>query len=176
MLDLEDLIFRTLVLAQSHPFTPRAYRYFNEIVAQQQANQSTAQVGTWAGYAITAGYCLRKVEESDTGSAPQSDGSELPRDLDEASTLIATRIRTDGAGPYLLYPEERLVAALDALIASEVKRRLWPLMEEGMDKSPLGQLEEYLAWWVIKGYALRVVDALLPEEVGAEPGPDSASR
>ncbi|MBW3562827.1 MAG: hypothetical protein KY437_10065 [Actinobacteria bacterium] len=169
--DLDDIIFRTRALAQTHPFSPRAYRYMNRIVARERTDQPAPEIGIWAGHALTAGYCLRRVEESETaGEVAAGAGALLPDDLDEAATHIAAAIRTDGADPYLLYPEERVVTALDRLIAGEVERRLahWA---GTVDESTWTELEEYLAWWTVKGYALRVADQLLPLEDGAQRAP-----
>lgn len=173
MLDLHEQIFRARALGQTHPFSPRCYRYLNETITRERTTQPVAELGIWAGHALTAGWCLRCVEESDTGVAMESDGADLPHDLDEAATLVAGRIRTGEAHGYLLYPEERVVGALDTMIAGEIERRLshW---EGTVDDETWDELEAYVAWWVIKGYALCVADRLLPEQVGSGPGPEAA--
>lgn len=173
MLDLHELIFRARALVQTHPFSPRCYRYLNETIARERTSQPSPELGIWAGHGLTAGYCLRRVEETDTGQQPQSDGSELPRDLDAAATQVAGQIRTGEADAYMLYPEERVVTALDTMIAGEIERRLshW---DGTVDDDTWAELEEYVAWWVIKGYALRVADGLLADEVGSAPGPEGA--
>ena len=162
MLELEELIFRSRALGQSHPFSPRAYRYVNQIIARERTSQPVPELGIWAGHAITAGYCLRRVEEDDAGGDVGEAPDSLPDDLDEAATTIAGMIRTEGAGPYLLYPEVRLVEALDRLIAGEIERRLghW---DGTIDEKSWRGIEEYLAWWVVKGYALRAAEGLVPE-------------
>lgn len=173
MLALDELIFRARALGQSHPFSPRVYRYVNGVVNRERERQPAPDIGIWCGHAITAGYCLRCVEEDDSELDPRSCAVELPADLDEAANHIAAAIRTDGAEPFLLYPEPHLVAALDRMIAGEIERRLdqWG---EDVDDRAASQLAEYLAWWTVKGYALRVADRLLPDEVGSAPGPDAA--
>lgn len=173
MLELEEQIFRARALIQGHPLSPRCYRYLNEMVARERTSQPTPELGIWAGHGLTAGWCLRRLEETDTDGRLRADGSELPQDLDEAATQVAGRIRSGDADEYLLYPEERVVDALDHMIAGEIDRRLshW---EGTVDEDTWAELEEYVAWWVIKGYALRVVDGLLPDEVGAVPGPEAA--
>lgn len=160
--DLDDIIVRARALAQTHPFSPRAYRYLNHIVARERTEQPVPDIGIWAGHALTVGYCLRRVEESQTGRRPDpGSAASLPDDLDQAATRVAAAIRTEGADPYLLLPEEQVVAALDRMIAGEVDRRLshWT---GTVDEDSWRELEEYLAWWVIKGYGLRVADELLP--------------
>lgn len=174
MVDLNDQIVRARALAQTHAFSPRCYRYVNRTVERQREEQSEPELGIWAGHALTAGYCLRSVEESDTGASPAADGADLPHSLDEASTVIAGRIRTEGAEAYLIYEEERVVTALDRMIEGEIERRLWAVKGQ-LDEATQEQLEEYLTWWVVKGYALRVADQLLPAEVESAPGSDASA-
>ncbi|MFN2388952.1 MAG: hypothetical protein ABR575_05025 [Actinomycetota bacterium] len=162
-LPLDQIVFRTRALAQAHPFTPRAQSYFTEVVGREQSLQEVPEIGTWAGYAITVGYCLRKVEESDADSSLDPPPG-LPADLDACATDIADRIRTERAGGLLLYPEPLLVDALDRIIAGEVERRLSHGSDE-IDAATFAQLETYLAWWTIKGYALRIA-----EQLELEPG------
>lgn len=158
-LPLDDIVFRTRALAQAHPLSPRAQAYLKATVAEQQAQQPVPEFGIWVGYALTVGYCLRRVEESDTDVtiAPPPD---LAEDLDELSTEIADRIRTEKADGLLLYPEPLLVSALDRIIAGEVERRLSHGSDE-IDRETFEQLEAYLAWWTIKGYALRVAEQVV---------------
>jgi hypothetical protein len=166
-LDIDDLIFRVRALAQAHPFSPRAYRYVNDMVARERTSQPVSDLGIWAGHAVTAGYCLRCVEEDEAGRVIDRPPQFLPDDLDEAATRIAGLIRTEGAEPYLLSPEDRLVEALDRLIGGEVERRLghW---EGTIDEDSWREIEEYLAWWVVKGYALRVAERFTPAPEGSQ--------
>lgn len=170
MLDLHSLIFRTRALGQTHPFTPRAYRYLNARVTQERKVQPAEELGIWAGNAITVGYCLRCVEESDVGRVIDAAPEQLPDDFDAAASHIAQLIRTEGAEPYLLYPEERVVEALDQLIMGELERRLGAqdAAVEGRAGEGSEDITEYLAWWVIKGYALRVADHLISEPAQAK--------
>lgn len=174
MLDLDQAIFRARALGQSHPYTARAYRYVNDVVARERAKQPSDELGVWAGYAINAGYCMRRVEEEDTGLTVESPPDDLPSDLDAAATHVTTLVRTEGAGPYLLYEEARVVEALDRLIDGEIDRRIGdtgdPEQDAPVDPDVRADVEEYLAWWVVKGYALRVVEFLVPEAAEAEPG------
>lgn len=162
-LEFEDLIFRSRALAQTHPFSPHAYRYVNRIVARERTSQPIMELGIWAGHAMTAGYCLRRVEEGDTGRTLEDPPEPLAETLDEAATRIAELLRTEGVGPYLFYEEERVVAALDNLIAGEIERRLshW---QGQIDDESWQEIEEYLAWWVVKGYALAVADHFRSDE------------
>jgi hypothetical protein len=53
--------------------------------------------------------------------------------------------------------EDVTVAALDRIIASEVTRRLQNWRED-IDDEAWAELEEYITWWAVKGYALRVAE------------------
>lgn len=170
VLDPESLIFRTRALGQTHPFTPRAYRYLNARVMHERKAQPAEELGIWAGNAITVGYCLRCVEEQDTGQVIDTPPEPLPDDFDAAASHIAQLIRTEGADPYLLYPEEQVIDALDHLIMGELERRLGTLdaVVEGRAGENSDDITEYLAWWVIKGYALRIADHLVAESAQAK--------
>ncbi len=153
------LVFEARTLAQGHPLTPLALRYMNRAVAQQRLDQPIVEIGIWAGYAITNGYCLRRVEEHAAGLVlAAADGADLDLDhLDEESVRIAAELRGADAGRHILGDEEETIAALDRIIAGEVERRLdhW---RDSVDEAAWAELEEYIAWWVIKGYALRVAE------------------
>ncbi len=66
-------------------------------------------------------------------------------------------MRSDASSSHFLAGDERVVAALDRIIASEVNRRLehW---RDSVDDAAWAELEEYITWWVVKGYALRVAE------------------
>lgn len=155
----EDLAYRSRALAQSHPLTPLAKRFIDEAVATQRTSQPIPEIGIWAGAAAITGYCLRRVEEVEAGLDLVFDADrqpELPA-LEEEATNIAANLRTEEGSKYLLGEEERTVEALDRIIGSEVSRRLdhW---KDDIDDNAWGELEEYLTWWVVKGYALRVAE------------------
>lgn len=178
MVEFDRLVVRARALAQAHPFTRRSYRYVNEVVNHERQRQAAPEMGVWAGQALVAGYCLRRVEEQEgpEGRGPGDDvAASLPASLDAAASHVAELLRTEGAEPYLLSKEEQVVEALDHLIEGEVERRLGDWGEgERLDEDMRAELEEYLAGWTIKGYALRVVDQLLPEDAaeGLEPDAD----
>ncbi len=156
----EDLTFRARALAQAHPLSAPAKKFVDRAIAVQRTSQPLPEIGIWAGAAILAGYCLRRVEEEESGThveQPAVPVSDLDA-LDEAATSIAADLRTGDPGPHLLGSEERLFAALDRLIASEVERRLdhW---RDTIDAAAWAELEEYITWWLVKGYALRVAES-----------------
>jgi hypothetical protein len=101
------------------------------------------------------------VEETDAGLelAPDDDRQPDLSELEEAATSVAADMRSDAAGPHLLGDEDRTIEALDRIIASEVSRRLdhW---KDDIDQSAWAELEEYLTWYVVKGYSLRVAETV----------------
>ncbi|MGH7424707.1 MAG: hypothetical protein ACREJP_00885, partial [Candidatus Methylomirabilales bacterium] len=108
------------------------------------------------------------VEEEEMGKALRDrsagagfgEAPEPPEDLDTLSTELAEKIRTDGAQDLFLYPEPLVIDALDHLIGGEVERRLshWA---ETIDEETFTELEGYIAWWTVKGYALRIAERRL---------------
>jgi hypothetical protein len=160
-LNAEDLAYRARALAQAHPLTTLARQYVDRSVAEQRTSQPIPEIGIWAGAAAIGGYCLRRVEETEAGVDLQASDDDLP-DLDaleEATTHVAAELRSEGAGGHILGDEDRTIEALDRIIASEVSRRLdhW---KDDVDQAAWGELEEYLTWWVVKGYALRVAETV----------------
>lgn len=166
----EDMSFRARALAQAHPLTPLAKRFVDRAVADQRTSQPLPEIGIWAGAGLIKGYCLRRVEEEDVGMTldpgaasterPLSEGDEVAQmlQLEESATRIAADLRTEGTGSQVLGDEGCTLAALDGIIASEVRNRLdhW---RDSIDEAAWGELEEYLTWWVVKGYALRAAEA-----------------
>jgi hypothetical protein len=100
------------------------------------------------------------VEESEVGlelaAAEDADMPDLDT-LEEVTSTIAAELRTEGAGGHMLANEDRNIEGLDRIIASEVSRRLdhW---KDDVDQAAWDELEEYLTWWVVKGYALRAAE------------------
>ncbi|HUR23795.1 MAG TPA: hypothetical protein VMZ73_07990 [Acidimicrobiales bacterium] len=159
-LTAEDMAYRARALAQAHPLTHLARQLVDRSVAQQRMSQPVPEIGIWAGAAAIGGYCLRRVEESEVGLDLQpAEEAQLPEldTLDETTARIAADLRTEGAGGHMLADEDRNVDALDRIIASEVSRRLdhW---KDDVDEAAWAELEEYLTWWVVKGYALRTAE------------------
>lgn len=160
-LTAEDLAYRARALAQAHPLSHLARQYVDRAVADQRTSQPLPEIGIWAGAAAIGGYCLRRVEETEAGIELSPAEEDLP-DLDTleaATSQIAADLRTEGSGGHVLGDEDRIVEALDRIIASEVSRRLdhW---KDDVDQAAWGELEEYLTWWVVKGYALRVAESV----------------
>lgn len=158
MSEPEELAFKARALAQAHPLTPLARRYIDQTIAEQRTTQPMLEIGIWAGAGLTNGYCLRRVEEDETGlelapvEAPPVDVDQL----DAVAGVVAAQMRTGEADHWLL-PGDRILAALDRIIASEIDRRLehW---RDTIDAGAWAELEEYITWWVVKGYAIRVAE------------------
>ena len=154
----ENLAFKARALAQGNPLTPLARRLVDRAVAEQRLDQPMPEAGMWADAALVAGYCVRRVEEAEAGLAPEFHQAGAPDldELDRAATRIAGELRTDTVG-HALGDADVTVAALDRIIASEVSRRLnhW---KDDVDQAAWDELEEYLTWWVVKGYALRTAE------------------
>ncbi|HEX2117961.1 MAG TPA: hypothetical protein VHF91_02160 [Acidimicrobiales bacterium] len=157
----EDLAYRARALAQAHPLTALARQFLDRAVAEERTSQPMPEIGMWASAAALGGYCLRRVEETEAGMDLAATDDDLP-DLDaleEATARVAGELPEEGAGGHLLGDEDRTIEALDRIIASEVSRRLdnW---KEDVDGAAWGELEEYLTWWVVRGYALRVAETV----------------
>lgn len=159
----EDLAFRARALAQGHPLTPLAKAFIDRTVEEQRKTQRLPEIGTWADAALITGYCLRRVEEDVAGlTLTAREAVELSfEDLDEAALSIAADLRS-GERSHVLGDddgdaEERTVAALDRIIASEVDKRIhnW---KESMDHAARAEVEDYITWWTVKGYAVRAAE------------------
>jgi hypothetical protein len=156
-----DLAYRARALTQAHPLTSVAKRYIDKAVAEERTSQPLPEIGIWAGAGMIDGYCVRRVEEVDAGLVLEPIGPEPDLDdLDQAASRIAAELRTDGAFMHVLGEEEATIAALDHIVASEVSNRLdhW---RDSIDEKAWAELEEYLTWWIVKGYALRVAESCL---------------
>lgn len=160
----EELAKRARALAQAHPLTPLARRYQQRTVDSEGASQPMAEIGIWAGAALLAGYCLRRVEESEAGlvleavdrDSPLVEGVDDLDDLVERAAAIAADVRA-GTGGHVLGGDERVIKALDLIVASEVDKRLhnW---RENFDEAAWVEFEQYMTWWVVHGYAVRTAE------------------
>lgn len=146
-----DLAFRARALAQAHPLSSAAQRLVNRAVADEARTQPRPEMGTWAGSALTQGYCLRRVQEGGTEVAVTDRPDDL---LDQAASACAADVRAGTGDP-------TTVAALDLLVGSQVENRLEPWRDE-LDDETWAALEQYLTWWVVKGYGLRLAETSPP--------------
>lgn len=171
----EGVAYRARALAQAHPLSKLAKQYLDWAVADQRTSQPIPEIGIWAGSALLEGYCVRRVEEEDLDlavGAAAGDNSDKGQtltvdELDKAAAVIAAEVRTghteEGAEVAIHQDpaaEERLLKTLDNIVAKQVSNRLdhW---RDSVDDEAYRELEEYLTWWVVKGYALRVAESNL---------------
>lgn len=174
-LTAEGVAYRARALAQAHPLSKLAKQYLDWAVAEQRTSQPIPEIGIWAGSALLEGYCVRRVEEEDldleVGAATGDHGDNgqplTVDDLDKAAAIIAAEVRTgytEEGVEVATHPdpaaEERLLKTLDNIVAKQVANRLdhW---RDSVDDEAYRELEEYLTWWVVKGYALRVAESNL---------------
>jgi hypothetical protein len=155
----EDLARQARTLAQAHPLSPLAGQFVNEAVAEQTRAQPSPEIGTWAGACLVNGYCLRRVEENQMGLIlqVQADAQVAIAALGAEAGRIATDLRTPGSDAHFLLPDDTIVAALDRIISSEVSKRLDNL-RSSIDKEAALEIEEFLTWWTVQGYALRAAE------------------
>lgn len=158
----EELAYKSRALAQSHPLTRLAKTFVDRCAEAERETQPLPEIGTWVAAALVTGYCLRRVEENEAGlvlaATDGADAGEIDLDLlDQEALRIAADLRTEGAPQPILGDEEAVISALDRIIASEVDRRLgnW---RENVDEEAWTELEGYITWWAVKGYALRVAE------------------
>ena len=149
-----DLCFAARALAQTHPMTEASLRYRQQCFESERARQPVSELADWASTALLVGYCLRRSEEQ---RVPQdrlpavAAASEI--DLERVAAL-SEALRTGDAGSVSLLAASVTVAALDRIIATELDKRNEHLREQ-LDDAEWSELEDYIAWWVIHGYALR---------------------
>ncbi|MBA2387259.1 MAG: hypothetical protein H0V69_09220 [Acidimicrobiia bacterium] len=146
--DPASLAFRARALAQAHALSAAAHRIVNRVVAEEARTQPRPELGAWAGAALTQGYCLRRVQED--GDTIMVAGVVDDEVLDRAGTAHAAELRSSTG-------DELTVAALDMLVGSQVEHRLEPWRDE-LDDDTWAELEQYLTWWVVKGYGLRIAE------------------
>ena len=152
--DVSDLCFAARALAQTHPMTEASLRYRQQCFETERARQPVTELADWASTAMLVGYCLRRSEEQrvheDRLPAAAADGE---IDLENVAALSET-LRVGDPGSVSLLPAEVTVAALDLIIATELDKRNEHLREQ-LDEASWSELEDYIAWWAIHGYALR---------------------
>lgn len=155
----DDLARQARTLAQSHPLSPLAAAFVNKSVAEQSAEQPSPEIGTWAGACLTNGYCLRRVEENEAGLIlqVQADAAIGVDELGTEAIRIAAELRMADSGVHFLIDEDQIVGALDRIIASEIGRRLDNL-RTAIDQDAATEVEEFLTWWTVQGYALRAAE------------------
>jgi len=157
--DAGDRAYKARALAQAHPLTSLATRYRQRAVAQEELDQPMVELARWAGEALLKGYCLRKVEEQAAGAGGELADDATDLDLLEArAAAIATDLRTGDPTAHLLGEHDLTFTALDRIITSELSSRSDNYRDQ-VDAASWRQFEEYIAWWTVRGYALRAAEA-----------------
>lgn len=159
MADAEDLSRQSRTLAQAHPLTPLASEFVNRAIEEQKASQPSPEVAAWAGSCLINGYCLRRVEEVEAGMVLQVQegaGTDIDRLAADATRIVGEMREGSAPGPFLI-GEDAIVDALDRIISSEVSRRLDNLRSQ-IDKAAATEIEEFLTFFTVQGYALRVAE------------------
>ena len=156
----EQMAFAARALAQSHPFTPLGKRVVDQAIATEREAQP-GDFSIWANSALTKGYCVRRVEEDDAGMVlGGADEAELPslEDLEAATVPVIKALQSpDAALDFLIGDEEQMLDVLNRIIGSEVGNRL-DNAPNNLSSRGRAELEDYLTYWVIKGYALRTAE------------------
>lgn len=175
--DLNDLCFAARALAQTHAMTEAAHRYRQECLEAERRLQPVTELADWAATALLVGYCLRRSEEQRTHEQPRIHEvrSVHEQQLAAASTdggidlervaALSESLRVGDAGSVSLLPADVAIAALDRIIATELDKRREHLREQ-LDDASWSELEDYIAWWVIHGYALRASERQPPRTDG----------
>lgn len=162
---VDDLCFTARALAQTHPMTEAAHRYRQRCHRAERSRQPATEPADWASTALLVGYCLRRAEEQRAGAEPvggigaagvelAGPGSDDPSD---AIAAVAESLRTGEAERVTLLAPAVVVSALDRVIATELDKRQEHLREQ-LDDAEWSELEDYIAWWTVHGYALRAVE------------------
>ena len=170
----EKLAYRARALAQAHPLSALARRYIDQVTAAEKASQPSGEVAFWASVALLNGYCVRRVEETDTTGEAELDTAIDLDDLDAKVAKVAADLRAGQTAGLLLADEDSVIEALDRIVASEVDKRLDQVLEVDDKEAARSELSEYLAWFVVRGYALRVAEARTGEAVPVPGQPGEA--
>jgi hypothetical protein len=155
-IDVADLCFTARALAQAHPMSEPALRYRQSCFETERERQHISEIADWASTALLVGYCVRRSEER------AAEVAVVPRHV-EADTLasgateLGITLRTGDAGSVTLLSGPATVAAIDRIIGTEIHKRHEHLHDQ-LDDEAWAELKAYVAWWVVHGYCVRVVE------------------
>ena len=159
-IDVSDLCFTARALAQTHPMTEASHRYRQECLEDERRRQPVTELADWAATALLVGYCLRRSEEQRVDGGEIGAAAPTGGEIDlERVTALSESLRVGDAGSVSLLAADVTIAALDRIIATELDKRQEHLREQ-LDDASWSELEDYIAWWVIHGYALRASECL----------------
>ncbi len=159
--DIDELCFRARALAQTHPMTQPAHRYRQARFEQERGRQPVSEIADWAGTAMLVGYCLRRAEEQVVDGTSIDPEEHSVDDYETAAATLAEALRCGDASSVTLLSAEATIAALDRIIAAELDKRHEHVREQ-LDDAAWAELEDYIAWWVTHGYAVRAAERPCP--------------
>lgn len=163
---ISDLTFRARALAQAHPLSATASAYRQQMIDAERSTQPLAEFADWAATAFLVGYCIRRVEEADADAIP----TDLPPEPDlealgRGAVRLSEEVRNGRPAGIELLPTPLVEELLNNVISTEIDKRAehW---KANISTDDWAQFEQYAAWWVIHGYALRAAEALDPAGTG----------
>jgi len=166
LLSAEQLAYQARALAQTDPWTLTARRHSEKAVEGLGAGKDFPKEFTqWATAAMLKGYAVRMVEEDDAGLKVTSEPANA--DAEGLRTKVGDIVAVVRAGEaegltlddVLLGDEDRLLEALDRIVGSELSTR-YNNMSSAPNLDQQAEFEEWIAHWVVEGYALRAAELL----------------
>lgn len=157
---LADLSFKARALAQAHPLTVTASSYRDQMVAEERRTQPMPEFADWAATAFLVGYCIRRIEEADTDQMPKTDSlTDALVPLAHDAARLSDEVKQGRPAGVQLLELPLVEAMLDTVISTEIDKRAdhWKAQ---VSKADWAMFEDYVAWWVIHGYALRAAEIL----------------
>ena len=170
MPDVADLTFRARALAQAHALTSAAVAYRRWRLERDMHAHPIPELSEWAATAFLTGYCLRCVEQSyavhgTVPTVPASPSWMAPADESPSEEIfqaweheagLAAQAVASQRGPTLL-DAALMASALDEIIGREVDKRN-EHVRETLSADDWADFERFIAWWVLHGYAIGVVE------------------
>lgn len=158
--EISGLTFRARALAQAHPLSSTATRYRKEMIDAERSTQPLPEFADWAATAFLVGYCIRRVEEAETGAMPTDRPLDTNLDgLGRRAVELSDEIRSGKPAGQELLPVTVVEELLNTIISTEIDKRSehW---KANISAADWAAFEQYAAWWVIHGYALRAAETV----------------
>lgn len=155
-----DLTFKARALAQAHPLTVTASTYREQMVEEERRTQPMPEFADWASTAFLVGYCIRRIEEADTDKMPDTEPqTDALVPLAHDTARLSDEVKQGRPAGTQLLEQPLVESLLDTVISTEIDKRAdhWKAQ---ISKADWAMFEDYVAWWVIHGYALRAAETL----------------
>lgn len=155
-----DLTFKARALAQAHPLTVTASTYRDQMIKEERRTQPMPEFADWAATAFLAGYCIRRIEEADTGQMPETDPqTDAIVPLAHDAARLSDEVKQGRPAGNQMLEQPLVEALLDTMISTEIDKRAehWKAQ---VGQADWAMFEDYIAWWVIHGYSLRAAEIL----------------